>query len=327
MKLCVIYACDGGDTCVFRNLRRFYSNLGFRVLFSKKIVSNCSLLVIMRGNDVWFADDFDFNTPVHVYNYTGLNQSRLIDVLDKKNINYLYFSITDKIREQDNVCAVHALIVKLPVYPELWAKKIKKRQFKFVHVGANKIKFEKNKSYVNLDFEMFIRIHPVKLWGNGWGDSEKHISVYNLHKIYGVSEFGLGLMYSFQNQLGTFSSRYFQAPLNGCYLFTEGKDYLAEIPGLIYCDYKNTIDSNICNDVQSAALLQQKAISYWTKETRKTEEAVAAELSRLLLKDYYSLKVYFKYAFFVFKWNCLTISRKIRDIKDNWCVIYKYYAH
>ena len=113
--------------------------------------------------------------------------------------------------------------------------------------------------------------------------------------IYSKSKYALGLMYPFQRDI-TFSGRFWHAPLNGCYLFSEPGLYTKEVPGVIETDYSTenilAMSSNL-NDFEG---LQKKAIYFWEEKNKQHQDLVLSIMDKTnfnngFIKNYYKEKI------------------------------------
>ena len=162
---------------------------------------------------------------MHVYDYGGWGYDSFVNSVDHKK-TYI-FSTSEKTKERliKNLGfpQEHIFIALPPVETSLWIAKKTRIKYDFVHIGNYKnIEDDDNVRKSFLDCMLQLK---VDVWGLGWINNEKgkyhgKVGLFKVSDIYSSSKYALGLMYPFQRNV-TFSGRFWHAPLNGCYLFTE----------------------------------------------------------------------------------------------------------
>jgi hypothetical protein len=276
--LCVICSNDGFDPCVLFNLFILYSNLGFQVLVSENPIY-CNLLVVMRGSNILLPKEFPRNIPIHVYNYVGNSIATIINKISAHP--YHVFAPSQDLLEYNNVPSNRGIILVPPVYTKYWVgasnnMRTVNRKYNIVHIGNRKTKFGASEDQYTKALDQLINHKAADIWGLGWEKTllgnlyHGSIGVMNVKHIYSKSNFALGLMYPFQRELGTFSGRFWQAPLNGAILLSEPNRYIGTIPGIIESDLVN-INSSIKKKF-SREEISESSVIFWNKKTSDVEE-------------------------------------------------------
>ena len=296
MKNCLIYGHNGLDLDVTMNLRSFYKSLGFKVIFSENL-HQADLLVVLRAvSNPINLTKYKFSL-IHIFDYVGWDYNQLLKSI-KHDITFIY--CTNPIKQQgiiDN-CGFpkeHIFVVLPPVDTNLWSSKIEKKEYEFVHIGNFK-KIEEG----DITRKRFLKIlieWNVNVWGINWkgvGILKKlyhgKLGLFNVSKIYLKSKFALGLMYPFQRHV-TFSGRFWQAPLNGCYVFSEAGYYTKSIPGIIETDY-TAQDFKGKSLLQTDSIaLQKEAKQFWDDQYKFTLSYISPTLN-LIKASKFDIKIY-----------------------------------
>lgn len=267
---CVIVGLDGFDPDVLANLVVFYGACGFDTRISAQ-PTNGDLLVIQRGK--YRNQHFETRAQAcHIYDYAGLGTSDL----------HLAFPHVAKCIviapgfRVSGVAGVPPNVVRSfhPVIPELWRfenQPKRKRPYDFVHVGHRKAEPAGDAWFKRLDEAA--RSGSCHFWGGGWHDVvpgnsrmiHGRISLHGSQRIYRQALRALGVMYPFQREL-TISGRMWQAPLNGCVLFSEAMIPDRTLPGVELCrDYLELLGKP--PTLPNSAGLVEEASEYWTATT------------------------------------------------------------
>lgn len=272
MKTCLIYGHNGLDLDVTLNLRSFYKRLGFRVFFSEKLY-DADLLVVLRAVDAEIdIKPFQFSL-VHVYDYGGWDYDAFVNTINHA-ITFIF--CTSEVKKERLIQHLdfpkeQVFVAFPPVDVDLWSKSVEAVQYEMVHIGN--FKPISNDDPIKQLFNEAIIHFKTNVWGMGWTIDEKFYhgktGLFSVSSIYAKSKFAFGLMYPFQRDV-TFSGRFWQAPLNGCSVFSEVGIYTLTIPGVIETDYSiGDIERKIKSDVDRIEL-QKEAREFWTKEYKKT---------------------------------------------------------
>jgi hypothetical protein len=285
MKTCLIYGHNGLDLDVTLNLRSFYKRLGFKVFFSEKLY-DADLLVVLRAVD----NEIDISSfgysLVHVYDYGGWDYDAFVNTIDHA-ITYIFCTSEVKrarLIEQLHFPKEHVFIALPPVNVHLWSKKIEEVRYKMVHIGN--FKPISNDDPIKQLFNEAIIHFKTNVWGMGWNIDKKFYhgktGLFSVSSIYAKSKFAFGLMYPFQREV-TFSGRFWQAPLNGCSVFSEVGLYTSTIPGVIETDYSiGDLEKKLNHEVDRISI-QKEAKEFWINQYKKTLSLV--EPTCLILKD------------------------------------------
>lgn len=296
MKTCLIYGQNGLDLDVTLNLRSFYKKLGLKVFFSDKL-HPADLLVVVRAVDKEInIEPFNYSL-VHVYDYGGWDYDAFVQTIDHSKTFIFCTSEAKKERliEKLNFPKKQVYIALPPVDTSLWSKAIKKIKYDFVHIGNFKPIVDED--IFKLRFNKAISYFRSNLWGLGWKSNEEvyhgKAGLFEVSKIYAQSKFSFGLMYPFQREV-TFSGRFWQAPLNGCFLFSEPGLYSQKIPGVIETDYTIKDINNKLNQMTSSLELQQKAKQFWENQSNITLSYVKPTF-KLLEKNNFKIVKYLSF--------------------------------
>jgi hypothetical protein len=283
MKTCLIYGHNGLDLDVTLNLRSFYNKLGFSVFFSEKLLDS-DLLVVLRAVDKTIdITPFSF-ALVHVYDYGGWDYDAFVRTIDKK-ITYIF--CTSEVKRSRLIELLHfpkeqVFVALPPVDIKLWSKKIKEVKYNIVHIGNYKPITEKDA--IKERFNETIKHFKTHVWGLGWqlerGLYHGKIGVFSVSGIYAHSQFALGLMYPFQRDV-TFSGRFWHAPLNGCYVFSEPGFYCKKIPGVIETDYSIEDIEKKTSVIIDRIALQNEVKEFWLKQNDATLALVVPTLNHI----------------------------------------------
>jgi hypothetical protein len=312
MKTCLIYGHNGLDLDVTLNLRSFYKRLGFRVFFSEKLY-DADLLVVLRAvDDVIDIKPFHFSL-VHVYDYGGWDYDAFVNTINHA-ITYIFCTSEvkkDRLIQQLHFPKKQVFVALPPVDVYLWSKKIEGVQYEMVHIGN--FKPISNDDPIKQLFNEAIIHFKTNVWGMGWSIDEKFYhgktGLFSVSSIYAKSKFAFGLMYPFQRDI-TFSGRFWQAPLNGCSVFSEVGLYTSKIPGVVETDYSiGDIERKIKSEVDRIEL-QKEANEFWTKQYATTLGLVVPTF--VMLKDKgFNLNNFCKYV-------CLSMNNILRLYYQKW---------
>lgn len=321
MKTCLIFGQNGLDLDVAFNLVEFYKKLGFKTYFSEKLL-DASLLVILRAVDQPIDISDKNYSQIHVYDYGGWSYDGCIESLPfektyifttaEKHRNHLISSL--------NFPPEQVYITVPPVETKLWVETEKNKVFNFVHIGNFKNIEEKDE--IREKFNLSIDQLDTNLWGMGWNSlkyGEKYhgkAGLFDVSKIYSKSKYALGLMYPFQRDI-TFSGRFWHAPLNGCYLFSEPGLYTKEVPGVIETDYstENILAMSLnLNDFEG---LQKKAIYFWEEKNKQHQDLVLSIMDKTnfnngFVKNYYKEKIINILRVYYQKYNLFKLINKLK---------------
>ena len=273
-KTCLIYGMDGFDLCVSINLTLFYASLGFRVFLSRTLFP-ADVIVISRysfpseGCSKDFFQDIPHETPIHIYPYVGVHPACMENALQGRPVTI--FTPSQELRCND-AAGFTQVISFPPVWSPFWARRSEQRVFPMVHIGNLKKRGEFADGWPECEALITALSRPdAHCWGAfGWEDLHQvphrhgELPIFDVPEIYARTQFALGLMYPFQRQTKTISSRFFQAPLCGAPVFSE-KDTRTDIPGVFSCGLDD-IESKIQLVSKSHEEIQQDAITFWEQQ-------------------------------------------------------------
>jgi hypothetical protein len=288
MKTCLIYGHNGLDLDVTFNLVAFYKKLGFKTFFSGKLY-DANLLVVVRAVDKPIDLSVFHYSLIHVFDYGGWNYDGFVNSIDH-NKCYIFCTAESKrkrIIEQLHFPKDHIFVAFPPVETSLWIAKNKRVKYEFVHIGNYKPMTD-NDPFKNF-FLQAITKFKVNIWGIGWALSEKKIyhgkaGLFEVSSIYAQSRFACGLMYPFQRDV-TFSGRFWHAPLNGCYLFSEPGLYTQLIPGVIETDYSIEQIRQYMLSCFNRNILQKTAIEFWKTQNNHLQSLISPTLVLMTQDD------------------------------------------
>ena len=286
MKTCLIYGHNGLDLDVTMNLRSFYKSLGFKVFFSDRLYK-ADLLVVLRAVDKSInLEPFNFSV-IHIFDYGGWDYDNFITSIDYTK-TYIYCTSSSKrikIIETTGFPEQQIFVTLPPVDIDLWTSKAKSKIFDFIHIGN--FKPYTDDDLIRSKFINAVHQFKANIWGLGWtlknlskGLYHGKLGLFNVSKVYSKAKFSFGLMYPFQRNV-TFSGRFWHAPLNGCYVFSEIGYYTNIMPGVIETDYSiEDIKSKIVV-TEDILLLKQKAVIFWTNQNIQTKVVIMPSLERI----------------------------------------------
>jgi hypothetical protein len=268
-RQCVVVGFDGFDPDVLANLLLFYGACGFEVGISRAPV-DCDLLVVQRGR--YNNAVFDVHAgECHIYDYAAMGSSDFH--LAFPNVSTCVV-IASGPRASGNTIPQHLVQSFHPVIPALWtADTVERsgRSYDFVHIGHRKPNEASDGSLEQMD--VVARSGRCHFWGLGWKDivapgsstAHGHASLHDCQRIYRRAKFAFGVMYPFQRQK-TISGRMWQAPLNGCMVFSEATIPGVSLPGVQVChDYLHATMHP--HPLLDPLALVSEAVDYWSGVT------------------------------------------------------------
>ena len=267
---CKIVGFDGFDPDVLANLIAFYYACGFLVDISRA-PADCELLVVQRGS--YGGEVFATSARAcHIYDYVASGTSDYHTAFP--NIpERIVISPAPKVSGASTPS--NCVLSCPPVVSRLWRNNEDgvSAAYEFVHIGHRKSHPQPDPWLEQMDTVALSG--NCHFWGNGWNQlgpipqSAAHgaASLHNCQQIYRRATFALGVMYPYQ-RARTISGRMWQAPLNGCALFSEAVLSNAHIPGVYETsDFGSLIGSP--PEPPSRAALINDASAYWDTVTLK----------------------------------------------------------
>ena len=286
-KTCLIFGMDGFDLCVSINLTLYYASLGFRVFLSRTLFP-ADVLVLTRyqfpieGCPKDFFKDIPLETPIHIYPYVGIHPRCFESALQGRPVTV--FAPSEELRCNDTA-GFTQIISFPPVWVPFWARRSEERVFPIVHIGNLK----KRGEFADGWPECEALIHALSradahCWGShGWENVSEvpnrhgELPIFEVPEVYARTKIALGLMYPYQRQSKTISSRFFQAPLCGAPILSE-KDTRTDIPGVLPCGLDD-IELKIQLVKKSHDEIQQEAITYWEQKRLYLNQQIMASFS------------------------------------------------
>lgn len=269
---CLIVGLDGIDPDVTVNLMAFYTGCGYAVRVADAPAA-CDLLVIQRGHHVpgWTCEDA--RGDVHVYDYVFNGTSDYHDAFPQaRQVRIISPSVTSgrtEVPPEQLVTSPH------PVVTGLWAPKRvltdAERPYALVHIGHRKPNPAGDRW--QMEIQQLAGYSTCHFWGKGWTDlaaplSNEHLhgpsSLHEAQGIYRRARAALGVMHEFQRGR-TISGRMWQAPLNGCQLYTEALPPGWSLPGVQVVDRFSDLPAPMLPAPQLAACARE----HWDHVTRR----------------------------------------------------------
>lgn len=300
-KTCLIYGHNGLDLDVAFNLRSFYNKIGFNSYFDTKLHS-ANVISIVRGVDSHIdLRGIEFE-QIHVYDYGGWKYDRLVKSLPFEK-SFIFTTSPDTKEDLIKTFGFpekNIFIALPPVDIKLFSSNLKPIKYNLIHIG----------NYKKIDDDIYhdrlksiIDTLDVKVWGMNWDghikDNHKlkgRSGFFESSEIYSETEYALGLMYPFQREV-TFSGRFWQSTLNGCFLFSESGLYSKSIPGIIETDYTiEDIQNKMVSVKTSREQLIKDAREYWNTNNKKNIN-IYKKISSYLSDYKIGAYSYYKYKF------------------------------
>jgi len=292
MKTCFIYSDLVLDLEIALNLEAFYKRLGFTTCFCRDRIRDADLLVILRPVNRPLDFSGYHHNVIHIYDYEGKD----INIFMRSSIDYkktYIFCMSEKqknrITDKAGFPANQVFVVLLPVEIPLWVSKLKDIKYELVHIGNHK-PIRADEDLISQRFHEAVTSLKADVWGAEWegfiGGGRYHGKAgrFEAQPIYARSRFALGLMYPFQREL-TFSSRFWQAPLNGCQLLSESGLYTRTFPGIIETDYSVPDLKEKLQRVTDREALRARARRFWEEQNKLTLSYVKPTLESIKERD------------------------------------------
>ena len=279
-KTCLVYGHDGFDLCILYNIVAFYKAIGFRVFFSNTL-ADADLLVVLRLPILNISSKINDYDAIHVYDYVGSDYNAYLKELDIKKA-FIFCSSGERknlIIASFPQYADRVLVALAPVVTKFWAHTIAEKHYDVIHIGNYKPYYSDGSDLYSNQFLNVIKNRKADVWGAGWDlpglDINFHgkLSIFSVPEVCRKAVFALGMMYPFQRDV-TFSSRFWQAPLNGCTLLSEPGIYASVFPGIVETDYSEDSVEQVFKTTPDRLLVQQTAIKYWDEQYTITYKIV-----------------------------------------------------
>ncbi len=247
---CLLYAGDGFDEEVLKNVKYMYEELEYLVAYGD-VITRTNLLVLLRFSnlDLNQLKNADID-EVHIFDYV-CDSTKITEIVKARPDVRIRIYVSSQLRKDElealqkkKMLDLNAEIVKAfyPVVTKFWKGEIRHpTKFRFIHIGNYKSTYEDD--LVSQEFLKLIYKLNCKVYGAGWDTNHKHLFAKKVRlnetvKMYAGSQYALGQMYPYQRGK-TVSGRFWLAPLNGCVLISEGLISDFDFPGVIaYRDFR-----------------------------------------------------------------------------------------
>jgi len=261
---------DYVDLDVFLNIRVFYRSAGYRVHLNR-IPRPGDLVVLLRGDPGESLSSH--RGDVHVYDYVKEHRIDWAGRLPAAS-RILVVSLTPPAFAE----GVEWLPGYLPVIPELWQQSLpRRRQFRPLHIANWKPL--RNDPYQGQIIEL-VRSGFLAVYGNKWdrlGVETHGLSYLEANRLLAVACCCYGLMYAYQRGT-TASGRMWQAPLNGCPVFSEAGTAVAGIPGVIPVERYEPSNLECLRHEAVGEPLARASASHWRHATRSLADGLGLAL-------------------------------------------------
>lgn len=298
----LILATDGLDIDVYKNIKYFYEACGYEIHLKATKLKQIDIIVYLRGEIS--TPDFNYTGIVHIYDYVKNVQNNWVKIFPNASKIFLISLNTS----QDNYKTKEITCIEafLPIIPVLWVNRNSKKKLIPIHISHYK------KGIINKYQDELVKLAEgkhIKIYGKRWELNNiivKSISLSESNKKFRDSLFCFGLMYDYQ--IGnTLSGRMWQAPLNGCYVFTELGSNVLNCPGVIEVDsYLKTIEQ--IKSEKYSKLNVNDVTRFWNNHT----SFIANELGLNYLEKSRLKKLIYniKFKIFIIKNNIIEIILK-----------------
>jgi hypothetical protein len=257
---CCVFSFDYLDLDVYLNVTAFYRLAGFRIVNSSSL-ANCELAILLRGLPPRAYPEYE--GKVHFYDYVCEHSFDLCNFFP----NASSISIVSLVSPAQSNSAVQLIYGYLPVLPDLW-------QFKFPFSRSNKttLHISNYKPLINDAYQdqliHLILAGRVKAYGSKWERihlQTRPLSYLAANLLLSSTQACFGLMYPYQRGK-SLSGRMWQAPLQGCIVFSEANTNFFHCPGVIELDQYT--ESSIPLHFYSTGLASAAA-DFWRSQTRQ----------------------------------------------------------
>ena len=288
----LIYGYDGFDSDVAINLVDFYSDLGFKVFLSRKLIESDLICAMRPPNTQIFDTKFK---KIHIFDYACKLKSDFVQEAAKRENVTIFLPSNKALRDKlpdnsgyrDNV-----KIMLPPVSVKRWLKKIELKKWSLVHIGNFKANYVDELDTEGCSFLEFILKNNVEVWGEGWSRYlpsqlvHGRVALLRSSQIYCKAAVSVGNMYPYQRGK-TISGRFWQSPLANCPILTERELDEMKIPGVFKVDFK-TLDLSIIEKTYSELdSVSQLSEEFWIDHYQKCLESVR-ELTLPIFRDFSS---------------------------------------
>ncbi len=264
---CRIVSSDYLDRDVYLNICGFYEAAGFQLL--EAAPGDPDLLVVLRGDNG--TADQDFAGPIHLYDYV---REYRVDWARRypRALSIALVSLGEPPQGPADP-RLHHVRAYLPVIPELWTCPSPALRGGPVHVS----------NYKRMPGDPFqeqllalIRSGRVAVHGGRWelvGVRTRPLSYRQANRLIAASTSCFGLMWPYQRGT-TLSGRMWQAPLNGCFVFSEPGTDLLGCPGVIERPQFDAATASLPFSSERCDALAQEAATFWRRHTEMIASAL-----------------------------------------------------
>lgn len=270
---------DGLDICVAENIRKFYIELGCRIIISNTPLS-ADILVILRG----MVPKLDCQSyqQVHMYNYVGQDRSQML----LENVNKLICLEAAPSLSKLRPILRPPIVVKNiqtwhPVYPSIWKLSICEPDYGVTHVGNYKPIKKNEPDVVQAELLSALKIDSGYVWGRGWQNhlplrlTRGPVSLWKVPRIFSRSIVTLGVRYPYQREHNLISSRLWMAPINGCPVVSQEPSISFELPGVYFANYSSAVTQYGINCKIERKQLALQAEQFWANHTADVFRQIA----------------------------------------------------
>jgi hypothetical protein len=264
-----VVSSDYLDLDVFLNLRIFYRACGYRVRLHH-LPAPGDLVVVLRGDPGPALADH--RGEVHVYDYVREHTIPWPSRFPQASC-ILVVSLTPP-QSLEGVSWVRGY---LPVIPALWQVPERPRQVRPLHIANWKPLREDPYQHQIVDL---VRSGFLEVYGRKWdrlGVQTQGLSYLEANRKLAAARCCYGLMYAYQRGT-TASGRMWQAPLNGCVVFSELGTALAGIPGIVEVECYEPANLEQLAHGPGEARLAADAAAYWQAANRSLAQALGLPL-------------------------------------------------
>ena len=250
---------DYVDLDVFLNIQVFYRSAGYQIHLNRTPGAD-DLLVVLRGDPGESLSGH--RGDVHVYDYVKEHRIDWAGRMPAAS-RIVVVSLSPPAHRE----GVEWLRGYLPVVPEIWRQPLaRERQSRPLHIANWKPLRDDPYQHQIVDL---VRGGDLDVYGGKWDrlEVETHgLSYLEANRRLASARCCYGLMYAYQRGT-TASGRMWQAPLNGCWVFSEAGTDIAGIPGVIAVERFEPANLALLSQKPCASSLAQESSAYWRQAT------------------------------------------------------------
>lgn len=278
---CLVLSPDYVDFDVFLNILLFYRLAGFKV-FLNSDVSDPDVIVVLRREPLQIFTHY--KGVVHIFDYVKESTANYADYFPSSSAIYLVsIAVPPNVPTHPFDRYLH-VSGYLPVFPDIWlVRPIYKSISTPCHISNYKPM--QDDSFQLQLIRLALSGH-IKIFGAKWQSVSipaSPLSYLSANRLLSQSCHCFGLMYPYQRGR-SLSGRMWQAPINGCYVFSEPGTNIMNCPGVIETNDYTEIIKHLPKDF---TLISSQAISFWSQQTMQ----LALDLNLTLHTRAYRLEV------------------------------------